>query len=70
MGECDVLRDLKERGQISGCAAQDSEDRVSGGAPLLDCDPEFDCEGGVLSGWLYEEGGVISSHSNHSRAEN
>ena len=51
MGEGDGLRDLEERYQISGCASQASEDRVAGGAPLLDRDIEVDCEVGVLDGW-------------------
>ena len=37
------------------------------GAPFLDRDIEVDCEGGVLDGWLDEEGGV--RHSNHSKEE-
>ena len=45
------MRDLEERGQISGCAAQAGEDRLAGGAPLLDRDVEVDCEGGVLDYW-------------------
>ena len=51
MGEGDGLKYLEERGQISGCAAQAGEDRVAGGAPILDCDLEVDSEGGVLYGW-------------------
>ena len=51
MGEGDVLQDLKEGGQRAGDAAQVGEDVVAGGAPLLDCDVEVDCEGGVLDGW-------------------
>ena len=51
MGKGDGLRNLEERYQRAGCAAQASEGRVVGGAPLLDCDIEVDCEGGVFDGW-------------------
>ena len=51
MGECDGLRDLEEGFQRAGGAVQFGEDRVSGGAPLMYCDIEVDCEGGVLDGW-------------------
>ena len=51
MGEGDGLRDLEERFQRAGCAAQDGDYIVVGGAPLLYCDVEVDCEGGVLDGW-------------------
>ena len=70
MVEDGVLRDLKDRGQISGCAAQADKDRVAGGLPLLYCDIEVDFEGGVLYGWLDEEGGFSSRHSNHIREDN
>ena len=49
--EGDGLRDLEEIGQRYVCAAQAGDYRVAGGAPLLCCDVEVDCEGGVLDGW-------------------
>ena len=51
MVESNRLRDLEERGQGSGCAAQAGEGRVAGGSPLLDRDVEVDGEGGVLDFW-------------------
>ena len=45
------MRDLEERGQISGCAAQAGEDRLAGGAPLLDRDVDVDSEVGILGAW-------------------
>ena len=51
MGESHRMRDLEERGQGSGCAAQAGEDRVAGGALLLDCDVKVNGEDGVLDCW-------------------
>ena len=51
VGEGDGLQNLEERGRRSLCAAQAVEDRVKGGAPLLDIDIDFGCEGGILDGW-------------------
>ena len=45
------MQELEEIGKRSGCAAQEGKYRVAGGAPLLDCDVEVDCEGGVLDCW-------------------
>ena len=51
MVEGDGLRELEERGQKDGCAAQAREDRVAVGAPLLDRDVYVNCEVGVLKSW-------------------
>ena len=50
MGEGDRLRDMEGRGQRSVCVDHASDDRVTGGATLLDHAVEVDCEGGVLDG--------------------
>ena len=51
MGEGDRMQYLEEGGQRADGAAHFDEDRVAGGAPLLDCEVEVYCEGGVLDGW-------------------
>ena len=51
MVESHRLRDLEERCQGSICAYQAGEDRVAGGAPLLDNGVEVYGEGGVLDCW-------------------
>ena len=51
MVEGGVLRYLEDIGQRSGCAAQAGDYIVSVGEPLMDCDVEFDFEGGVLDFW-------------------
>ena len=51
MGDSYRLKYLEEIVQRDGCASHAGEDRVSGVEPLLDCDVEVDCEGGVLVCW-------------------
>ena len=48
MGDSYILQYLEKRVHRSECATQTFEDKVVGGAPLLDRDVEVDCEGGIL----------------------
>ena len=50
MEEGDGLLDLEDRVHKYSCAAQAGEDRVAGGAPLLDCDVKVNCGVDVLDG--------------------
>ena len=70
VGEIHRLQDLEERGHGYGCTAHAGDDRVEGGAPLLDRNVEVDGEGGILYCWWDEEWGVSSRHINQSREDN
>ena len=48
MGYSHRLRDLEERGQISGGATQDVENGYAGEAPLLERGVNFNGDGDVL----------------------